>query len=400
MLGGCCAFVKNNVVTLTIAQSDATVVDAFASNREAALTIAMSPSDLDARLAAGWTLPASWYADAALHDTELERVFARRWHLAGRLSALSRPGDRLVCQAGTVPVVVVRDGDRGLRGFVNVCRHRGHPVALEAGNAGRLQCRYHGWTYGLDGRLTGAPRCRLEPAFDKSDLSLLPVAVDVWRDLVFVNPDANAEPLARSVPELEEALADRGFEERPNLRFHSRWTYEIHGNWKAWTENAIECYHCPLVHRESFNDQYATDHEVYEVVNDGLVMAQFTRYRRRPDGAAVDDGGRAFRFCLLYPSTMLVEDDFVLFLGTTVPTGPESCEFVADTYVSPELADDDLEAWLASWNRTLEEDLEVVAAQQRGLRSRAVPYGRLLQASEGAIAHFHRLVVDDLEAEA
>src|ERR687886_523281 len=89
--------------------------------------------------------------------------------------------------AGLVPVVVMRDGDGGLRGFVNVCRHRGHPVALEDGNARRLQCRYHGWTYGLDGRLTGAPRCRLEPGFDKSELGLQPVAVDVWRDLVFVN---------------------------------------------------------------------------------------------------------------------------------------------------------------------------------------------------------------------
>lgn len=360
------------------------------------MTIATTPSELDARLAGGWTLPASWYADAALHEEELARVFARRWHLAGRLSGLSRPGDRLVCQAGHVPVVVVRAGDGELRAFVNVCRHRGHPVALDAGNARRLQCRYHGWTYGLDGRLTGAPRCRLESNFDRSELSLLPVAVDVWRDLVFVNPDRDAEPLAAAVPELEAVLGRRGFDERPDLRFHSRWTYEIHANWKAWTENAIECYHCPLVHRDSFNGQYATDHDVYETVNEGLLMAQFTRYRRRPDGVPAD-GGRAFRFGLLYPSTMLIEDDFVLFVGTTVPTGPESCEFVTDTYVSPEVGEEAVEAWLAAWSRTLEEDLEVVAAQQRGLRSRAVPYGRLLPASESAIAHFHRLVVADLD---
>jgi choline monooxygenase len=368
------------------------------SDREAALTIAVTPSELDARLAGGWTIPAAWYSDAARYEGELERIFGRRWHLAGRLSALSKPGDRIVCQAGHVPVVVVRDGDGALHGFVNVCRHRGHPVALDGGNARRLQCRYHGWTYGLDGRLTGAPRCRLEPDFDKSELGLLPVAVDVWRDLVFVNPEPDAAPLSVAVPELEQVLGGRGFDERADFRFHSRWTFEIHGNWKAWTENAIECYHCPLVHRESFNEQYATDHDVYETVNEGLLMAQFTRYRRRPDGGAVDGAGPAFRFCLLYPSTMLIEDDFVFFVGTTIPTGPESCEFVSDTYVSPELGETELEQWLAAWNRTLEEDLEVVAAQQRGLRSRAVPYGRVLPTSESAIAHFHRLVVADLDA--
>jgi phenylpropionate dioxygenase-like ring-hydroxylating dioxygenase large terminal subunit len=370
------------------------------SDREAALTIAVTPSELDTRLAGGWTIPASWYSDPALYQDELDRIFARRWHLAGRLSALSKPGDHLVCQAGHIPVVVVRDGDSGLRGFVNVCRHRGHPVALEPGNAKRLQCRYHGWTYGLDGRLTGAPRCRLEPGFDKSELSLLPVAVDVWRDLVFVNPDPGAEPLLTSAPELDDVLAARGFDERPGFRFHGRWTYTIEANWKAWTENAIECYHCPLVHKNSFNDQYATDHEVYDVVNSGPLMGQFTKYRRRADGAPVAADGPQFRFCLLYPSAMLIEDDFVFFVGSTVPTGPDSCEFVTDTYVSPDLPEAEVESWLAAWNQTLEEDLEVVAAQRNGLRSGAVPYGRLLPTSESAIAHFHRLVVADLEREA
>jgi phenylpropionate dioxygenase-like ring-hydroxylating dioxygenase large terminal subunit len=180
-----------------------------------------------------------------------------------------------------------------------------------------------------------------------------PSPVDTWGPFVFVNPDPGADPLAVAAPELETVLAARGFDARPGFRFHGRWTYEIPANRKAWTENAIECYHCPLVHRDSFNGQYDTDHDVYEVVNSGPLMGQFTRYRRRPDeaptgnGRADPAGGRDFRFCLLYPSAMLIQDDFVFFHGTTVPTGPESCEFVADTYVSPDLDPEALEAWLA-----------------------------------------------------
>jgi len=361
---------------------------------------AVSPSELEETLARGWTIPAASYSDPAVYEAELQRIFSGRWHLAGRVSRLGRSGDQLVCQAGHVPIVVVRDGGE-LRGFVNVCRHRGHPVTLEDGNAKVMQCRYHGWTYGLDGGLRGAPRCRLEPDFDASEMSLLPVSVDTWHDFVFVNPDPDAEPLAAVVPELDDILAAHGFDDRPGFRFHGRWTYDIPGNWKAWTENAIECYHCPLVHRDSFNDQYQTRDDVYEVVNSGLFMGQFTRYRRRPDGAPVEEGDDAmprsdFRFSYIYPSSMLIQDDFVAFHGTTVPTGPESCIFVADTYVSPELSERELEGWLDDWNRTLEEDRDVVAAQHNGLKSRMVPFGRLLPASESAIAHFHRLVVSDL----
>jgi choline monooxygenase len=361
----------------------------------------VSPSELEQTLARGWTIPAASYSDAGIYEAELQRIFSGRWHLAGRLSGLAQPGDQLVCTAGHVPVVVVRDRDEELRAFVNVCRHRGHPVALQDGNAKVMQCRYHGWTYGLDGGLRGAPRCRLEPDFDASELSLLPVAVDTWRDFVFVNPDPAAEPLALAVPELDDVLAAHGFEDRPEFVFHGRWTYEIAANWKAWTENAIECYHCPLVHRDSFNDQYQTRDDVYEIVNRGLLMGQFTRYRRRPDGAPVDgaEAGPArsdFRFSYIYPSSMLIQDDFVSFHGTTIPTGPETCIFVSDTYVSPDLGDAELEAWLDDWNRTFEEDRDVVGAQHVGLRSRMVPFGRLLPASESAISHFHRLVVADL----
>ena len=79
-------------------------------------------TDLGAALAAGATLPAGWYADPAIQRLEGERIFARTWQYAGRADRVANPGDFFTCFAGQSPLVVVRDTEGVLRGFVNVCR--------------------------------------------------------------------------------------------------------------------------------------------------------------------------------------------------------------------------------------------------------------------------------------
>ena len=142
----------------------------------------------------GWTLPAGWYADEAVWALERERIFGRTWQYAGRTEQVREPRSFFVSQAGPVPVVVVRDREGTLRGFVNVCRHRGHPVVSGEGCRETLQCPYHAWTYDLDGSLRRAPRAEREPGFDPTALSLRPVAVDTWGPFVFVNPDRGGCP--------------------------------------------------------------------------------------------------------------------------------------------------------------------------------------------------------------
>ncbi len=115
-------------------------------------------------LDAGATLPADWYSDPAVLRLEEERIFGRTWQYAGRADLVAEPGSYLTSFAGRIPVVVVRDRDETLRGFVNVCRHRGHIVAEGAGRRNALQCPYHAWTYDLDGTLRAAPRSE-RPAY-------------------------------------------------------------------------------------------------------------------------------------------------------------------------------------------------------------------------------------------
>ena len=141
---------------------------------------------------AGFALPAHWYTNRAYFERERDLVLRRSWQFAAHTAQLENSGDQLVTTIAGVPVVLLRDEDRELRGFVNICRHRAHPVVFESGNRKTLQCLYHGWTYNLDGCLRRAPRAELELDFDKSQFGLAPVQVAVWGPMVWVNVDAGA----------------------------------------------------------------------------------------------------------------------------------------------------------------------------------------------------------------
>jgi phenylpropionate dioxygenase-like ring-hydroxylating dioxygenase large terminal subunit len=344
-------------------------------------------------LAKNLTFPARWYSDPDIYAFELERIFTRSWQYAGPLFRLSEPGDHIVCQVGHVPVLVTRDLQGELHGFVNVCRHRAFPVALEDGNRKTLQCGYHAWTYDLDGRLRKAPRSEREAEFDPAEFCLLPVAVDTWNELVFVNPWSEAPPLREAFPEFEPLASERGLD-FAGYRYCGRYTYEVPANWKVWVENGSECYHCPTIHTHSFSDAFVTKPEVYEYVDGIRVLGQFTEYnpRGKEYGRTANDGDRQFRYAFLWPTTFLVQDDYVGFPGMIIPTGPESCRFIADMFARPDADDETIEHLMEMWNRTLSEDTEAVGLQQPGLRSQMVPHGRLMPASESAIARFHRMV--------
>jgi phenylpropionate dioxygenase-like ring-hydroxylating dioxygenase large terminal subunit len=348
-------------------------------------------------LAANFTFPARWYSDPEIYALELEGIFSRSWQYAGPLCKLSEPGDHIVCQVGRAPILITRDKAGELHGFINVCRHRAFPVAVEDGNRSTLQCRYHAWTYGLDGRLRKAPRSEHEAEFDKSELCLLPVAVDTWNEFVFANPDPNAAPLRESFGAFDQLAADRGMD-FTGYRYYGRYTYEVPANWKVWVENGSECYHCPSIHTTSFSDAFVTKLEVYEYVNADRYLGQFTRSNPRAKkykGTADADLGR-FRYMFLWPTTFLVQDDHVGFPGMIIPTGPESCRFISDMFVHPECDEATVAQWAEMWNQTLEEDTEAVGLQQPGLRSQMVPHGRLMPASESAISRFHRMVWEEV----
>jgi choline monooxygenase len=359
-------------------------------------------TDLREALAAGATLPADWYSDPAILRLEQERIFRRTWQYAGRADLVAEPGSFFSSSAGQIPVVVTRDRESELRSFVNVCRHRAHVVVDGVGKRETLQCPYHAWTYGLDGRLRTAPRSEREESFDPDELSLVPVQAEVWGPLVFVNPDPDAAPLAESLGPLPALVAESGLDFEA-LRFRERREWEIACNWKVAIENYLECYHCPVAH-PGFSQVIDVDPDAYVLRFDGLVSSQFGTPRETARG---DDGNAPYdpsgpieraQYHLLWPTFMLNIEAGPGNLSVDVirPDGPRRSLGSTEYFFYEDVPDDQADAIVAFATQVGLEDRALVEGVQRGLDSGMVAEGRLLLGSEYLIQHFQRLVFEAL----
>src|SRR5437016_10129539 len=150
------------------------------------------------RWAGAKSLPQKYFVAPEVFAEEQETIFSKQWLLVGHQSQIRDAGDYVVQQVIGESLIVIRDKSGEIRGFFNVCRHRGTRLKEDAcGHASAIQCPYHAWTYGLDGRLIGAPHMDEVPGFDKADYSLHPVNVGLWEGFVFVNVSDSPTPLEK-----------------------------------------------------------------------------------------------------------------------------------------------------------------------------------------------------------
>ncbi|MEX2136601.1 MAG: aromatic ring-hydroxylating dioxygenase subunit alpha [Chloroflexota bacterium] len=207
------------------------------------------------------TLPSRYYLEPANLEREKELVFGRTWQLVARAEELQRVGDFVPVTILDEPIVITHGLDGELRGFYNVCRHRAGQVALTRGNRKSLQCRYHGWTYGLDGTLRACPEMEETEDFRKEDFGLMPVRVDRWGPFVFACLSADAPPLPEVMGAIPDEVARAGFD-MDRMRLVERREYLVECNWKVYVDNYLEGYHLPIAHPQLFRE---LDYDAYRV---------------------------------------------------------------------------------------------------------------------------------------
>jgi glycine betaine catabolism A len=194
-----------------------------------------------------YTLPARYYTDPGHFARELDAIHFDLWLCTGRAEEVAAPGQFVVRRLGSASVVVVGTEDGGVAAFHNVCRHRGTLLChQEEGRLpGRIQCAYHAWTYGLDGRLLSAPHMDQVEGFRLEDFPLAPVATAVWDGHLFINFSEHPTPFPEHLGGLDRKFAPWGMGE---LKRVERRVYELRANWKLILQNYSECLHCPIVH--------------------------------------------------------------------------------------------------------------------------------------------------------
>jgi choline monooxygenase len=357
-------------------------------------------------------LPARLYRDPDVVDLEQRLIFERNWVFAAHVSSLPEPGSYATASAGTQPVLLVRDDEGTLRAFRNVCRHRGSRLLAGEGDCGKaIRCRYHGWTYRLDGELIGVPEARSIPGLDKSALGLFPVRVETLAGLIFVNLDPHAAPLADTLPGLAERLAPWDIE---GLVPSHPYSGGQPANWKIVADNYLEGYHVPIAHPGLMR---LLDYKRYDVeLHDGYVWFD-APLRDKPSGNLLErayqrmvkpmpglgeEHRRIWRYLYIYPSTAIDLYPDQVWVWTLNSDGPLRTRDASTLYVHPDAS---LRTRFAQFaNRKVnqvvgDEDVDLVQNVQAGIETRGWEPGPL-SGREAAVGWFADKIRADLGDEA
>jgi len=339
---------------------------------------------LDAQAAEGaHALPATLYRGGAVADIERHTVFAQHWQYLGHRSQLPAEGEMFIASLGGLDVVVVRTAD-ALRGFHAVCRHRAGPLEpCRGGGKTFLRCRYHAWTYGLDGRLLNAPEMRDAAGFDADSIQLPEIELAEFEGLIFGRSSPGPTPLDAALADIAPRLRRAGHQ-LSALRFHERVVYDIDCNWKTYVDNYLEGYHVPHVH--------PTLNAILDYRSYTTTLSQWHSLQSSPLESAADAyGSGEVLYYFIYPNTMLNILPGRLQTNRVLPLPGNRCRVEFDfLYRDAPLPND-----RAFSDVVQDEDIRICEAVQRNLDSGSYVSGLLNPTRESGVHHFHELLRAD-----
>ncbi|HYM39938.1 MAG TPA: aromatic ring-hydroxylating dioxygenase subunit alpha [Thermoplasmata archaeon] len=343
------------------------------------------------------TLPGVVYYDEGVFRQELEKLFFRHWLNVGHVSQVPHPGDFFTHDIGTESLLFIRGNDDTVRGFYNVCRHRGTRIVTdERGEKLRsIVCPYHAWSYSTEGRLVGAPHTDALEEFDKEDFGLYPVRTDTWGGFIWANLDPAARPLREELAPLLK-LTDHW--DVGALQLGARHVYEVNANWKILAENYSECYHCAPIHPglNRVTPYFTGENDAWMARGKGGTMANVnggfqtfagdytsmtvSGYTKRPPlkGTTAEDRRRIY-YWVVFPNMFFSMHPDYLMIHRDWPQTPTrskiECEwyFDAGTMAEPDFDPSDA---VDMWDEINRQDWAVCERTQLGVRSRAWERGR------------------------
>ncbi|WP_370232046.1 aromatic ring-hydroxylating dioxygenase subunit alpha [Cognatishimia sp.] len=355
------------------------------------------------------TLAARYYVEQNVMDAEVRDLLYTSWQFVCHESELANPGDYYAFTLHGQDFFLVRTPDGDLRGFHNVCPHRGHRLVEGQGNKSRVTCPYHAWTFTLEGKLRGARGVDRTSGTNQGRKNLLPVRVDQIVGFVFINADLDGESLADFAPGLEQQmltacpdLADYVVSANSDGFGH---TYVCNANWKVMLDNFLECYHCQMAHPE-FNDMMAISDSKF------TLFRNFT-YQNAPTKMNAEN--RAFPLDLEHD--VLVGEFWWMFPNITFGRFPGVQNFYISRFdplepgktsrytvtLAPREPTDagaaERDRLRADWtnNVVAVEDKDLCEGVQKGMSQRAFRHGWYVTdpqdhgVSEHAMRHFHAL---------
>ena len=362
-------------------------------NEQPHTTLNLDPLEIEANLQPverATMLPPRAFVDPGVLEWELETIF-RGWVCVGHTSQVAEPGGYLMREIGTDSVVVIGGQDGRTHAFLNVCRHRGARLLQDAEGSvrRRVQCPYHGWSYGLDGELKAAPHMDGVEDFDPSCWGLIPVRVATVAGLVLVDLSGEAPEIDSHLGELTGHLEHYRVED---LRRAGQADYTVAANWKAIAENYSECLHCPGVHPELNALSHYMSGEVLEGAGawcgGSMTLSEGASTMGREGGGA--HGRPAIEglegeelssvlYFVLFPNALVSLHPDYAMLHTLWPRSADRTEVVCEWFFEPAtIAAEgfDPSDAIEFWDQVNREDWRVCELTNLGVRTRGYVPGR------------------------
>jgi len=340
--------------------------------------------DVSSEMSSARALPARAYLDDDVYEDEVDLVLKAGWLPIARTSEVARPGDYRAVDLLGESLVVTRDQNQKLHVLSRICRHRAMPIIEGKGTTKSLNCPYHLWRYGLDGKLLSAPAMEESAIFKAQECNLPTVRHEEWGGWIFANLSGTAGPLTEQLASLSDrlgAIDPSAMVTAATLEFESSW------NWKVMVENFLESYHHIGPHADTLQQTHP-GLSTRGADFDGL----FTVLDNPPRSAE----GDPFVVACVFPLTLM------FFTEGEVPTGGwyefnalEKDRFLLRIHLlaPPEIANDasTVEA-MVDWVRGVHlEDIPVCEGVQSGLHSSLYRSGPLSHL-EKCNWHFQRFL--------
>ncbi|KAI4744755.1 ISP domain-containing protein [Aureobasidium sp. EXF-12298] len=333
-------------------------------------------------------LPAAWYTSPEMYEFERRAIFTRRWLFMTHASRIKNAGDFLRFNIAGYDIIINRDRAGAVNAFHNVCRHRAYPVVEKReGNAKIFACRYHGWSYGLNGKLAKAPGYQDLEGYQKEQNSLFRIHVKVdINGFIWINMDA------KEVPEVpwEEHFADVDKQERyKDINFDNYeldHTYELEGdfNWKILADNFNECYHCPTTHPdipdfinlETFDSDLKDGHIQHHCIS-------------TPEQASKGLGVHSTYY---FPNTSMTASPHFIMVQKFLPNGPLKSTMNYEIYRNKHSSEEDFKLISSMYARVMAEDKVLCDQAQKNLNIGVFVNGQLHPKYEKAPLFFQQTV--------
>jgi len=343
------------------------------------------------------SLPPGIYHDPEILNLEIERIFRKDWICVGRLAEIPETGDYICRNMIDSPVFVVRQKDRSVKAFANVCVHRAARLLDGEGHVSRISCPYHSWTYEVDGQLIGAPFMQETKGFNVKDHRLKALACDTWEGFVYVNLSNDAGLTGDRLNELSTLVADFRMGDYVPV-FSAEETWDT--NWKCLVENFMDVYHLHRVHKNSFSKYGSSEEQTtlfpggdsfaYHYVQDeegpGSVQAH-------PDNNWLQGSDRLRTYLInIFPSHVIQLQPDMLWYLSILPLGTEKVSIRWAVSIPAEIldgADDrqiEVDKVMSLLHQVNSEDQPIVESVSQTTRSP--------EAAQGPLSYLERNVWD------